>query len=110
MHTEFGLSIKTPRVVSHVAHGVSERDKQKSRFNLYNAALACWEIKKVLQSTPFQSKDICIGTSYRAQASVYRKAISLASEVPKRKDLNLVDIQVKTVDTLQGGEAGLIIL
>ncbi|KAL8948452.1 MAG: hypothetical protein Q9222_005360 [Ikaeria aurantiellina] len=110
MNTKYQLQLTTPRVVLHVARGVSIKDDTGSRFNLHNVALVFQVIQEILNKGLFEAEDICIATPYRAQMFLYRQTIDSIASTELWKRLRVLEIQARTIDSLRGGEAPLIIL
>ncbi|KAL8750166.1 MAG: hypothetical protein Q9184_006523, partial [Pyrenodesmia sp. 2 TL-2023] len=110
MRTEHGLRITVPRLVLDVAHGISQKDNTGSRFNYYNIAAGVQEICGVLTHELFSPENICVAVPYRRQAFYWRTALLKARKIKHFKKFGLEKIRVSTIDSLQGGQAHLVVL
>ena len=79
----------------------------KSRYNPHYAAAAIETAIEMLRSLKVVSADIMILTPYRAQLRLYRKGLAKAAIV--YPDLNLDQINLRTVDGAQGWERQIVI-
>lgn len=110
MRAEYSLAVSVPRLVLHIPHAVSQTNALKSRYNVYNIALALREVKRMLELRIFMPSNICIAMPYRNQASRYREAISQASHLEAWHGLGVQDVRVMTINSLVGDESELLIL
>ncbi len=104
MKDKFGLTTQVPRLVLHVAKGVSLRDATLSRWNPYNIAAMFDVIKDILSTGFFTAQQMTIETPYKAQNSRYRRALNGAMKMDDWKNFELAKLRVATIDALQGDE------
>ncbi|KAL8781970.1 MAG: hypothetical protein Q9213_005754, partial [Squamulea squamosa] len=101
VHSRLPVKLKVPRLVLHIEQSVSMKDTTQSRHNPFNIAATLQEIHVLFKAGIFKAKDTCIE---------YRKALRRADSAFDWRGLSPSDMRLKTIDSLQGGEAPLIAL
>ncbi|KAL8729628.1 MAG: hypothetical protein Q9181_004931 [Wetmoreana brouardii] len=107
MKDQHNVNITVPRLVLDIDASFSMTDGSGSRSNPYHVAAAMREISRLLQRGITRTAENCIETPYRAQANLYRNTIVEAEKMEEWKGLEVMNITVTTVDSLQGGESQL---
>ncbi len=75
-----------------------------------NVIVDLFVIEKVLNDHLFEGKDICIVTPYKAQANLIRQALFSAGANKSLLDKGIRDVNVNTIDSMQGNEAPMVIV
>jgi hypothetical protein len=97
--------VQSPIVLLNV-EGNKQRDSTKSSYNLANASVVMHLVVDLLDKGIVTPAQLLVMTFYRAQFKIYRQALrNLSLARPE-----MAEVQVKTVDTMQGGQAPLIIM
>lgn len=86
----------------------SDRDATCSVYNYTNASVAIDLMEKLVNLEGVEAQNITVITPYRAQTRVYHKAITALQKTSP--GLQIKNITINTVDSLQGGEAQIVIL
>jgi hypothetical protein len=86
--------------------GYKQRDKSKSSFNLLHVSVVMNLALDLINKKIIKPEQLVILTCYRAQYKIYRQALRNLSLAQSR----MADIQVKTVDIMQSGQATVIIM
>ena len=106
----FGLTTEVPHLFLDVRTGVCLRGPTMSRTNPMNVIVDLFVIETVLNAKLFKGKDICVITPYKQQANLIRQALWRSGNNTSLRDKGVRDVKVRTVDSMQGHEAAMIIL
>ncbi|KAL8678589.1 MAG: hypothetical protein Q9224_007102 [Gallowayella concinna] len=110
VQSRWPVALTVPRLILHIEQSVSLRDTTQSRYNPYHIAATLQEIFALLKASIFRAKDVCIAVPYRRQIREYRAALRKADSTLEWQGLYPSNMTLKTIDSLQGGEAPLIAL
>ena len=97
-------SAKSPVILLAVS-GTKMQDANRSRFNLDNASAAMNLGIDMISRGVIKPRDLLIITSYCAQFRLYWQSIQALARVKPR----MMNIQVRTVDSMQGRQAEFVI-
>ena len=106
----FGITTEVPHLFLDVRTGVCLRGPTMSRTNPMNVIVDLFVIETVLKARLFKGKDICVITPYKQQANLIRQALWRSGNNTSLRDKGARDVKVRTVDSMQGNEAPMIIL